>query len=85
LYDFSLRDHKTELDKRLFNIRTTSFIPITARSILDYKIWRANEFICFLIYCKLSIFYDLMEARFYINITKLVVAVDFLLNREILK
>jgi hypothetical protein len=85
LYDFSLRDHKTEIDKRLLNIRTPSFIPVTPRSILDYKIWRANEFLCFLIYYMLPIFYDLMEARFYINITKLVVAVEFLLNREILK
>jgi hypothetical protein len=33
----------------------------------------------------LPIFYDLMEARFYINLTKLEVSVEFLLNREILK
>ena len=59
-FNFSLKDHMTEIDKRLLNIRTPLFIPVTPRSILDYKIWRANEFLCFLIYYMLPIFYDLM-------------------------
>jgi hypothetical protein len=84
-YDFSLKRHIKEIDRRLSNIKVPSFIPTTPRSILDYKIWRAKEFLCFLIYYLLPIFYDLMDSIFLINITKLVVATEFLLQKEILK
>jgi hypothetical protein len=69
----------------LSHIKVPSFIPTTPRSILDYKIWRAKEFLCFLIYALLPIFYDLMDSIFLINITKLVVATEFLLQKELLK
>ncbi len=84
-YDFSLKLHKNEIDKRLLSIRVPSFVPVTPRSILDYKLWRAKEFLSFLIYYLLPIFYDLMEPIFLVNITKLVVASEFLLNREIVR
>ena len=84
-YDFSLKSHSNEIDKRLLNIRIPSFIPTSPRSISDYKLWRAKEFLSFLVYFSLPIFYDLMEPIFFINLTKLVVSFEFLLSRKILK
>jgi len=55
-YNFSLKIHKYEIDKRLLNIRVPSFVPTTPRSLLDYKLWRAKEFLSFLIYYLLPIF-----------------------------
>ena len=84
-FDFSLKKHINEIDRRLLNIRIPSFIPTTPRSIRDYKLWRAKEFLSFLIYYSLPIFYDLMDNKFLINLTKLVVATEFLLQKKILK
>ena len=84
-YNFSLKIHKSEIDKRLFKIRVPSFVPTTPRSLLDYKLWRAKEFLSFLIYFMLPIFYDLMESIFLINIMKLVIASEVLLRRKISK
>jgi hypothetical protein len=84
-FDFSLKKHMNEIDSRLLNIRIPSFIPTTPRSIRDYKNWRAKEFLSFLIYYSLPIFYDLMDNKFLINLTKLVVATEFLLQKKILK
>jgi hypothetical protein len=67
-YYYSLKSHIHEIDKRLMKIRVSSFIPTTPRSIRDYKLWRAKEFLSFLIYYLLPILYDLMELIFYINI-----------------
>jgi hypothetical protein len=38
LDDFSLRDHKTEIDKRLLNIRTPSFIPVTIHTAINTRL-----------------------------------------------
>jgi hypothetical protein len=84
-FDFSLKKHINEINRRLSIIRVPSFIPTTPRSITDYKIWRAKEFLTFLIYYALPIFYDLMDSLFLINLTKLVVATEVLLQKEILK
>ena len=37
-YNFSLKIHKNEIDKRLLNIRVPSLVPTTPRSLLDYKL-----------------------------------------------
>ena len=84
-YNFSLKIHKNEIDKRLLKVRVPSFVPTTPRSFLDYKLWRAKEFLSFLVYYLLPIFYDLMESVFLSNIVKLVIASECLLNREISK
>ena len=84
-YKFSLKHHAEEINRRLLNIRVPTFIPVTPRSIHDFKLWRAKEFLSFLIYYLLPIFYDLMEPIYLINITKLVVAMEFLLRRKIFK
>ena len=74
-----------EIDSRLLSIKNPSFIPATPRSIRNFKLWHAKEFLSFLIYFLLPIFYDLMEPILLINITKLVIATECLLNRQILK
>jgi hypothetical protein len=83
-FDFFLKKHINEINRGLSIIRVASFIP-TPRSITDYKIWHAREFLTFLIYYASPTFYDLIDSLFLINITKLVVANELLLQKEILK
>ena len=49
-YNFSLKQHINEIDKRLLKIRIPSFIPSAPRSIRDYKLWRAKVFLSILVY-----------------------------------
>ena len=81
--NYSLKPFINEIDKRLLSFKIPSFIPVCPRSILDYHIWRANEFLAFFIYYMLPAFNGFMRVKFYVNITKLVVALEYLLNKEV--
>jgi hypothetical protein len=67
----------------LLDIKIPSFIPVGPRSVLDNHIRRANEFLAFFIYYTLLVFNGVIPANFYVNITKLVEALEYLLNREL--
>ena len=81
-HNYSLKPFINEIDKRMLNIKIPSFIPVCPRSVLEYHKWRANEFLAFVIFYLLPVFNGFMPAIFYANITKLVVALEYLLNRE---
>jgi hypothetical protein len=80
--NYSLKHFVEEIDTRLLNIKIPSFIPVCPRSILEYHTWRANEFLAFVLFYMLPVFNGLMKPIFYTNITKFVVALEYLLNRE---
>jgi hypothetical protein len=82
-YNYSLKPYITLINNRLMKIKPPSYIPVCARSITEYHHWRANEFLTFFIYYMLPVFNGFMRQVFYVNITKLVVALEYLLNREI--
>ena len=81
--NYSLKPFISQIDQRLLNLKIPSFIPVCPRSVLDYHIWRANEFLAFFIYYLLPSVNGFMRVKFYVNITKLVVALEYLLNREL--
>ena len=80
--NYSLKHFVEEIDTRLLNIKIPSFIPVCPRSILEFHTWRANEFLAFVLFYMLPVFNGLMKPIFYTNITKFVVALEYLLNRE---
>jgi hypothetical protein len=74
--DDSLRSYITLIYNRLMKIKPPSYIPVCPRSIAEYHHWRAN-FLAFFIYYMLLVFNGFMRHVFYINITKLVVAIEY--------
>ncbi len=79
----SIKMFTIEIDRRLLNIKPPSFIPITPRSIEQRNKWRANEFLDFLLYYSLPVFHGIMEPEYLLNLMKLVVSMECLLDKKI--
>ena len=79
----SLKQFTQEIDERLLSIKPPLFIPITPRSIEQRAKWRANEYLNFLLYYSLPIFCGIMEPKYYLNLMKLVVSMELLLENKI--
>ena len=80
---FSLRRNMQEIDQRLVAIRPPSFIPSAPRMIKDSANWRAKEYLSFILFYSLPLFYGIMPAEQFNNLKKLVCFLEFLLNRRI--
>lgn len=53
---FSLKTKMQEINHRLLSIRPPSYVSCTPRSIFDWKIWRAHEFLNFILFYALMVF-----------------------------
>ena len=82
---YSLRRHLEDIDKRLVRIQPPSFIPAAPRSITTYANWRAKEFLAFIIFYSIPVFYDIMPNNLFSNLKKLVIFLEFLLSKKISK
>ena len=81
----SIKMHLDKINERLLNIRPPSFIPNTPRSIKLWRLWRAHEFLSFLLYYSLPVFFKLMEVQYYKNLIKFVLCMQNLLKKKIVK
>ena len=55
------------------------------RSIYCWTQWRAHEFLYFLLYYGLPVFYQLIPYNMYTNLTKLVIFMEIILSSKICK
>jgi len=85
LGDHSLRKFMQEIDKRLLSIKPPSFVPYTPRSIYTHNLWRAHEYLSFILYYALPVFKDIMKNEYHQNLQKLVVFVETILSPIIIK
>jgi hypothetical protein len=79
----SLKNQMAEISIRFMKIRPPSFIPVVPRDLYSWRIWRAKEFLIFLIYYCLPVFNQIMEASYYEHLTQLVVCMEYLLAEKI--
>lgn len=80
---YSIRRFMKEIDNRLVLIFPPKFIPSTPRSIYSYNLWRAHEYLSFILYYSIPVFRDIMSFEFYENLKKLVVFMETLLSSSI--
>lgn len=83
--EFSLRKNQQEIEKRLADISPPSFVPSTPRTIYSHNLWRAHEYLSFILYYALPVFRDIMPFVYYENLKKLVLFVESILAPEINK
>lgn len=62
---FSLRQYIKQIDERLLKIKPPSFVPSAPRSVDLWNIWRAHEFLNFMLYYSLCVFYQIMDYEYY--------------------
>lgn len=83
--NFSLYKYRDEIDKKLINIKPNKSIPYAPRSISQYKLWRAHEYLSFILYFALYVFYGIMDVDYYENFMLLAVSIEILLSKQISK
>ena len=79
----SIKIYTIEIDKRLLSIKPPSFIPICPRSIDTRAKWRANEYLSFLLYYSLPVLFGILKSEYFLNLMKLVLCIECLLDRKI--
>jgi hypothetical protein len=79
----SIKMYSMEIDKRLLSIKPPSFIPVCPRSIDTRAKWRANEFLSFLLFYSLPVLFGILKSEYFLNLMKLVLGMECLLNRKI--
>jgi len=79
----SMRKYMQEIDKRLSNILPPKFVPTTPRSIYSSNLWRAHEYLSFILYYALGVFRDIMPFEYYQYLKKLILFIETILNASI--
>jgi hypothetical protein len=82
-YPCSVRKYLKEIDSRLCKIRPPKFVPSTPRSIYSHNIWRAHEYLSFMLYYALPVLRDILQLDYYNNLKKLVLSMEILLSPAI--
>ncbi|CAF0762929.1 unnamed protein product, partial [Brachionus calyciflorus] len=82
---YSLKNKMFEIDDRLKRIRPPSYVPNAPRTIFDWKLWRAHEYMSFFLLYALMVFYNLMDIDCYNNLIKLVIFLELIFSQEIQK
>ncbi len=80
---YSLKKYMQEIDFRLSQISPPTFVPSTPRSIYTHNVWRAHEYLSFMLYYALPVFRDIMNGEYYNNIKKLIIFMEILLSPSI--
>jgi hypothetical protein len=77
--DFCLRKWQQEIEKRLAVICPPTFVPSTPRTVYQHNLWRAHEYLSFILYYALPVFRDILPFDYYENLKKLVLFVETIL------
>ncbi len=77
--EHSVRKYMQEIDKRLLSIKPPTFVPYTPRPIFIYNLWRAHEYMTFILYYALPVFREILADKYYKNLIKLVIFLENLL------
>ena len=82
---YSLKNKINEIDSRLLRIRPTSQIAHAPRSILSFNIWRAHEFMNFILFFAIPVFYKVMKREYFKNLICLIISLEHLVDQKISK
>ena len=84
-YDYSLKQHFNIINSRLLSIRPPQFIPCPPKSLNTLSSWKCKDFLTFIIYYALIVFKGLMSDIYFEHLTKLIISLEILLTKKIVK
>ena len=82
---FSLKDKIGDIEIRIKSIRPPSFIPCHPRPLATWNLWRCHEYFTFIVYYSLFVFRGIMKQEYLDHLTDLVVSLEILLSKNIIK
>lgn len=80
---YSLRNHLDELNDRLFKCKPPQYVQQAPRKLNDFNNWRAHEFMNFIIYFAIPIFYKIMDEEYFKHLLFLIIPIEYLLSKNI--
>jgi len=80
---YCLKKFMQVIDTRLKKLRPASYVTNTPRSIYCWNKWRAHEYLCFILYFSLPVFYKIVPHSIYVNLAKLVIFLEVILSPKI--
>lgn len=75
---FSLCSRKSYIDSRLLRTRPPSLVTHSSISVENYNIWRAKEFMFFIFYYAIPVFYQIMPIDYFQNLISLIIALEYI-------
>jgi hypothetical protein len=84
-YDYSLKRYFDLINSRLLNIKPPQFIPCPPKNIKNLAEWHCKDFLAFILYYALIVFKDLMPERYFNHLKLLVISLENLLVKRILR
>jgi len=80
----SIRNKMELVNKRLLNVKPPSYVSSPPRSLFTWKMWRAHEFLSFILFYSLPVLFGVLYDACFFNLVKLVVTVENLLKKDVL-
>jgi len=81
---YSLRDNYNEIEKRYLSINPPDYLPATPKHLPTWRNWKANEFINFILFYSIPLFFDLMDKDYFNHLYNFVLALEIILSENIL-
>jgi hypothetical protein len=80
---YSMKKYMQEIDQRIVNIQPPKFVTQTPRSIYTHNLWKAHEYLSFILYFALPVFRDIMSFDRYQHPKIFIILIEALLAPEI--
>ncbi len=80
---YSLKHKINEINQRISTIRPVQYIQQPPRSVEEYKNWRAHEFMNFMIFFSIPVFYKIMDDDYLDHLYLLIISLQHLLDKKI--
>ncbi|RMZ95014.1 hypothetical protein BpHYR1_017555, partial [Brachionus plicatilis] len=81
---FSLKKFYEKMNNRLKSIRPPNFFTYAPRELDTFKLWRAHEFMNFIFFYSVPLFYEIMPAEYFENFLYLLIGLEQLYSEKII-
>jgi hypothetical protein len=85
LNSFSFKLNLSELNARIKLIRPPQFITQAPRNLQDFNNWRAHEFMNFILFFAIPVFYKIIPEIYFENLLLLVIVLENVFSKSVLK
>ncbi|CAF1023424.1 unnamed protein product [Brachionus calyciflorus] len=80
---FSLKRHITKINDRVLKIRSIKSCQIALRPVSEWRYYKAKDFLIFMIYYAIPVFYQIMTYEYYQHLLQSIISLEILYSEKI--
>ena len=84
-HNYSLKSKISDLNQRLLDCQPPDYISQAPRRLEDFHKWRAHEFMNFILYFSIPVFFRKIDSTLFHHLLKLIIPLEYLLSPKINK